>query len=294
MPKHTFDKINIHKEKAEMLGVSAIVATYKRNAPLKKLFDSLVLNNSSRLEVIVVDQNRDGLIDELVAEYNNALDIIHLKIEAPNQSYARNYGATHARYPLLCFPDDDCWFDDDSIAKVIDYFTLHINTDLLIINWRQSLVPDSGPTTLSKQKIFSYKAPTDYATYELFFRKEAFFRLGCFTETIGLGKYIGGGEDTELIFRTAKYGMTIHYDPSIYVNHKHTPITDRDFKSVRSRERGTGFVYAQFKLNHFVIARGFLSPLLRMVFCGNVTNSRIYYNVFMARMEGFIYGLKNR
>lgn len=277
-----------------MIGISAIIATYKRETQLKQLFDSFVSNNCSGLEVIVVDQNKDNLIDALIAEYKSVLNITHLKIEVANQSYARNYGASYARHSLICFPDDDCWFDNDSINKILEHFQYNATTDLLIINWRQSPVASSQSMALSKKDIFSYKAPTNYATYVMFFKTEVFFRLGCFIETIGLGRYIGGGEDTELIFRTAKNGFKIYYEGSIYVNHKYTDSTERDLKSIRARQRGTGFVYSRFKLSRFVILRGFFAPFLKMIFSMNLRKSQVHYNIFMARMEGFMYGFKKK
>src|SRR5829696_4364432 len=186
-----------------MNGISAIVATYKRNVQLKKLFDSLISNQCDCLEIIVVDQNKDNLIDGLIIEYQQYLAISHFKIDVPNQSYARNYGAAKAKYPVICFPDDDCWFDNDSITKVLGFFERNKETDLLIINWHQNVLKNDRSMELTKAKIFSYKAPTSYSTYVLFFKRDVFFKLGCFMETIGLGRYIGSGEDTEVIFRAA-------------------------------------------------------------------------------------------
>src|SRR5688572_9200211 len=123
-----------------MQGISAVVATYRRRDELKRLFDSVLANSIANIELIVVDQNQDGLLDAVIQEYNTRLDILHLKMEVPNQSKARNFGATKAKYPVICFPDDDCWFEPDSLRKVQSYFDKNPATDLLIINWKQNPV----------------------------------------------------------------------------------------------------------------------------------------------------------
>src|SRR4051812_26690504 len=98
-----------------MASISAIVATYRRRDELVRLLNSMVANQVDELQVVVVDQNQDGLIDDIIREYEVRLDILHLKMKEANQSKARNFGAGKAKYPIICFPDDDCWFDADAL-----------------------------------------------------------------------------------------------------------------------------------------------------------------------------------
>src|SRR5690606_4872682 len=131
-----------------------------------------------------------------------------------------------------------------------------------------------------------------YNTYSLVYKKDSFLKLGGFKTTIGLGKYIGGGEDSELIFRTSLKGYQIFHDHSIIVNHKYSPTFSRDVSSIRSRERGTGFIYYHHKLPRFIILKGLLSPSLKMLTSFNTKKIICYYNVFAARLEGISYAMK--
>src|SRR5438874_54715 len=108
-----------------MMGVSAVVATYRRKEELRRLFESVLAQVPHPLELIIVDQNRDGLIDDLMAEYSDRLPLVHLRMEEANQSKARNLGAKAARYEILCFPDDDCWFDEGALQGVQQHFAQH-------------------------------------------------------------------------------------------------------------------------------------------------------------------------
>jgi glycosyltransferase involved in cell wall biosynthesis len=270
-----------------MTGISAVIATYKRKDELKKLLDSLIVNNCPHLEVIIADQNRDNLIDTLLSEYSSLLDIKHLKLSLANQSKARNIGANNAKYDIICFPDDDCWFEDNALNRVLYHFQNFSHTDLLVINWKQNAIKHKDQVSLTKNEIFSFRS-VGYVTYVLFFKKEAFLLLGGFVEDMGLGQYIGGGEDTEITFRAANNDLQIFYDSSIEVNHKYTAIHKRAIEAIRSRERAMGFLYAMYKVPYYVIIRGFIAPLIHMLSL-NPKRWKEYYNMFLARIEGYIY-----
>ncbi len=276
-----------------MQGISAVVATYRRKDELKRLFESMISNSISKLEVIVVDQNQDGLLDELILSYKPQLDILHLKMKEANQSKARNYGAGMAKYPIICFPDDDCWFEEDSLIKVQKYFVQNSTTDLLVINWKQNPVVHTASFSLTKKEVFSFRA-AGYVTYVLFFNRGIFQKLGGFLETIGIGKYIGGGEDSELTFRAASREYKIYYNAEIGVNHKYIPILTRDLDTIRARQRAMGLMYAAYAVPKYIVWKGLTAPLVKMAFCLNKRKAKEYYNMFMGRKEGYVYGLKNK
>jgi glycosyltransferase involved in cell wall biosynthesis len=276
-----------------MKGISAVIATYKRRDELVRLFDSMAKNNISELEAIVVDQNQDGLLDDIIEQYSKKLNIRHLKMTEANQSKARNYGASQAKFPIICFPDDDCWFEEDSLTKVQEFFNQNASTDLLVINWKQNPVVHTGSFSLTKKEIFSFRA-VGYVTYVLFFNQGVFNRLGGFMETIGIGQYIGGGEDSELTFRAAHQNLKIYYGADIAVNHKYIPILSRDLNTIRARQRAMGLMYAKYEVPKFVVFKGLTAPLFKMAFCMSKRKAMEYYNMFLGRKEGFVYGLKNR
>ncbi len=274
-----------------MKGISAVVATYRRKDELVRLFDSVIKNNIQNLELLIVDQNQDGLLDDFLEGYKSQLDIVHIKMKEANQSKARNLGASKAKYPIICFPDDDCWFESDSLIKVQQFFESKPETDLLVINWKQNPYVHNNSFNLSIRQLFTFKA-VGYVTYVLFFNKGIFQQLGGFLETIGIGKYIGGGEDSELTFRAADKSMNIYYDASIAVNHKYIPITTRDTETIRARQRAMGLMYAKYKVPKHVVLKGLAAPLIKAAFCLNRQKAKEFYNMFLGRKEGLLYGLK--
>jgi glycosyltransferase involved in cell wall biosynthesis len=238
-----------------------------------------------------VDQNLDGLIDDLIERYRSLLDINHIKMTEANQSQARNLGASKAKYPVICFPDDDCWFDNNSLKKVQEYFEVNPSTDLLVINWKQNPLVHSRSFELTTKEVFSLRG-VGYVTYVLFFNEGVFSKLGGFMETIGIGKYIGAGEDSELTFRAADRGLKMYYNADIRVNHVYVSIHSRDLQTIRARQRAIGLMCAKYDVPKYVVFRGLVAPLVKMVLCLNWNKAKEHYNMFMGRAEGLIYGLK--
>src|SRR5882724_3254503 len=74
---------------------SLIVCTLGRQDQLRRLFASLAVQSFRDFEVIVVDQNEGGFLDEIIAAYRPRLEIIHVAA-APGLSGARNVGLAHA------------------------------------------------------------------------------------------------------------------------------------------------------------------------------------------------------
>ncbi len=160
-----------------MSGISAVIATVNRKDELERLFKTIIANQIECAELIVVDQNKNDLIDELILEYSTALPIKHLKLAETNQSKARNHGAAQAKFPVICFPDDDCWFENNSLKEVKKHFETNANTDLLIINWKQNPKNCTKSIRINKKVVYSLKVQISYNTYFLFFRTEAFLIL---------------------------------------------------------------------------------------------------------------------
>lgn len=276
-----------------MQGISAVVATYQRTTVLQRLLESIKRNGITSIEVIIVDQNLNNLIDEIIKDYKDEMQIIHLKMNQANQSKARNYGASFAKYPIICFPDDDCWYDDNALTLVMENFN-KINADLLIIKWKQDPSYKLNSGFLNKKIIHSFRA-VGYATITVFFKKNFFNKIKGFDESIGLGKYIGGGEDTDILFKSVKYNGSVYYDSLIYVNHDYVAIETRtNLDSIRARQRGIGLVYYKYKLPAFILIRSFISPLIKMIISLNTKKIQAYYNMLIGRFEGYRYGIKNR
>lgn len=105
-----------------MIQFSLIVATIGRKRELAALLSSLARQNARDFEVILVDQNPGGFLDDLISPYSTVLPITHLRTVRRGASHARNLGIDKAVGKIVTFPDDDCEYPQDLLAMVGDLF----------------------------------------------------------------------------------------------------------------------------------------------------------------------------
>lgn len=98
--------------------LSIIIPTIGRKSELKMLLDSIkqaALNFS--YEIIIVDQNHGGYLEEIIDGYLEKLPIVHHNVTFKGLSKAKNYGAKIAKGDFISFPDDDCKVFLDTYEK---------------------------------------------------------------------------------------------------------------------------------------------------------------------------------
>lgn len=92
--------------------ISVCIATYKREALLERLLDSLMLQEIPKdisFEIIVVDNDSNASADRIVRKFTSSSKILFKYFVQPqkNISLARNKGVENASGEYICFIDDD-------------------------------------------------------------------------------------------------------------------------------------------------------------------------------------------
>jgi glycosyltransferase involved in cell wall biosynthesis len=118
---------------------SLIIATLNRVEHNICLLTSLKEQTFKDFEVIIVDQNsHDNLKDGLMNDLQD-FDSIYLHVKKDmGLSAARNYGLNHASGQVVAFPDDDCWYQKDSLQLVYDYLQRDSNIKMCPPVWLQT------------------------------------------------------------------------------------------------------------------------------------------------------------
>ena len=282
-----------------MNGISLIVATLNRINELGRFIRSLAPPANCLIDLILVDQNNDERINTLLASLSLpvSVSVQHLRFSQHNQSLARNYGLTHARHNVIAFPDDDCWYEPDTLTQVIALFQAQPQTAVIVGHWieRTDTVPDHT-TPITIQAILNFRSVPTSAIIQFFKRtalphKDPFdARFGAYKEH---GGYFGCGEETDLIMTVGMQGNSILFAPQVRIHHRFNirrfESLKQQFSFVRHRARGTGGLYAKHKSTRYVVVRGMLSPLLRSV--------RYFYSpgrcitetaLWLGRLEGYL------
>lgn len=220
-------------------GMSLICATKNRHAELRRLLTSLQKQTVQLFEIIIVDQNESLLIVDLVEEFKRHLTITHIRCSFASNTKARNEGVRHASFLWLAFPDDDCWYPEDTIAKLLECIENEVPNGIFI-NWSD---PSPVPKTMFSFESGNMKLDEAFVLAScicIFFNKETFHAAGGFNEKMGLGSdtLVKAGEEQDLMLNVISRGGRIYKTPDIQVFH---PITERTWdRSFRERIKSQG------------------------------------------------------
>ena len=230
---------------------SLIVATIGRTDEFSVLLQSLANQTLRDFELIVVDQNSDDRLSALLDEWaakpqqqddglTGFIQVMHLHC-APGVSRARNLGLLHSSGEILAFPDDDCWYQPDTLQHDDEWIRQHAEYGILSLGCRD----DEG----KKSGNHWWQAQCDLKPINIFRTSGTccFFVLRplgsiapCFDEALGpgAGTSFGCGEDTDFLLTLMSHGIRGRFNSLLYVGH---PRKD-GFVDVRRAERyGGGF-----------------------------------------------------
>lgn len=250
--------------------VSLIVATVERTAELDRLFDSFAAQTFKDFEVIVVDQNLDDRLSPYLDRARRlGLAVKHLKHRPANLSAARNVGIEAAEGEWVGFPDDDCWYDDALLARLEPRFRCTDALSGAAVQWAEEGVPPELAPSLTWERSKQFR-DIPVASFQLFFHRKLFERIGGFDCRLGVGLFFGAGEETDLVLRALRAGALLTYEPAAKVHHPLKPPapTPQARLAARHRERGAGALWAKHGLPAWVIVRGLMAPVLRPVLKG--------------------------
>ena len=201
--------------------LSLLVCTRGRSAQLARLFASLESQSLRDFEVVLVDQNEPGVLDDIVARHRGRLRIDHVR-SLPGLSRARNVGLARCRAPLVAFPDDDCWYRPALVEEVVRLFAQHPEADALMgrtidAQGRESL----GAFLKSDQAIGRRNVWSAGNSNTLFVRRTAAEAVGGFDETLGVGAAtpFRSGEETDFLLRILRQDRAVIFRHALTVHH---------------------------------------------------------------------------
>lgn len=205
---------------------SLLCATVGRTDKLGRMLDALAAQTHRDFELIVVDQNPPGVLDPILAAYADRIAIVHVRSER-GLSKARNVGLKACRGALIGFPDDDCWYPRDLVARLIALFTADPTVDVLTGRTTDAAGADSlglflgADAPISRSNIWMVGNSNS-----LFLRADAARKAGGFDETLGVGATtpFKSGEETDFLLRVLAAGAKGRYRRDIVVHHDQAPV----------------------------------------------------------------------
>jgi GT2 family glycosyltransferase len=223
--------------------------------------------SSRNFELIISDQNPDGFLDPVLHRIEEAkLTYKRIPTAKVGLSIARNIVFPHALSEIIGYPDDDCWYEEDVIEQVIHYFANN-DVDGIVCRWCELDTGYETGYTLQLSKWKRFRIGIAASTICLFMRRGLVEKTSGFDENLGLPHFFGAGEETDFVMRCLDSGAKLQYVPNIRVHHPvKTYFTgDLDLQEIRRRARGTGALYRKHNISWFVIFRGAMSQIARIL-----------------------------
>lgn len=249
------------------MNLSLILATVDRTQELDRLLDYIIAQTNRRFELIVVDQNTDDrLVPFVKRAQESGIDIRYFRFDVRNLAAARNQGLVHATHEIVAFPDDDCWYEEDVIERVLQKFSADPSLDGVEACWKESRRACGATSQLSLTAWRRFRG-IGASSITLFLRTELVRRLGGFDVRLGVPGWFGSGEEVDLVLRCLANGANVRFMPDVVVHHAFEdgskPPSGAYCQRARQRARGVGAIFIKHRLSPFVVIRVVFSPFVR-------------------------------
>lgn len=268
-----------------------------RETELRRLFESVALQEYPSVRVILVDMSGSRAVAALVAEFGS-LEILHRTSSPVGVSRARNHGIGDVEADVVSLTDDDCWYPERLLQSVGRRFSSDPGlAGLSVRQLDESLRPSNGrwarrPGIITKSNVWGRAVSSG-----MFFRSEAITAAGAFDETLGPGSGCWeAGEETDLLIRVVETGRRVHYEPSLHVHHPDPLGVGTDRSAAYSLERwgayarATGHLMRKHRFPPHAVAYRCCRPLVGSAVAalqGDFTRSRIRLTVATGRAAGW-------
>ena len=257
------------KKPAGKVDLSLVICTYGRTKQLADAIQSIRRQSVAPKEIIIVDQNPPGFLDDLLEDCAGKLNIIHKRVTFTGASKARNFGESIATGDLIAFPDDDCTYREDTIKNVVRGFERNNELGVLIAGKDEIL--NAAPKVNQRENTMTeihtvldlFKAKAE--TSNIFARKKVLSNLEyVFDINIGPGKVTewASNEETDLLVRLLQKNVLIAKDETIRIIHHSC---QGSLKKTLQYGMGRYELIKRNNLGIFIYFVNLLQPIVRLV-----------------------------
>lgn len=277
---------------ARDLRFDLVTATVDRTAPLEALLASLGSQTHAGFRLVVVDQNADDRVAALLHAHPR-LDVLHLHSQR-GLSRARNAALPHLDADLVAFPDDDCLYGPDLLARVAARFATDNGLDGLT---GRAVDPD-GTADPSWREDTAVLDPSNLwnrvISFTIFLRRSVVAGVGPFDERLGLGSGTpwSSGEELDYVLRAIRSGARVVYDPAVTVTHARRRYTSSELRKVGLRDGASvGWLLRRHGYGARTTARMLLRPVGGIgasLAGGDLARASFHAATLRGRMRGYI------
>ncbi|MGQ4650277.1 glycosyltransferase [Lyngbya aestuarii] len=218
--------------------ISAIICTYNREQYLGSAIDSLLKQDFSFYEVIVVDNGSSDRTREIVEQRLDQSRLRYVYEPVNGLSVARNTGASIARAEILAYLDDDAIASPVWLKTIYDAYQnneqLAVAGGKVTLLWPEGIKPPSWLSSNLAQNLGAYDLGDTLVYVENpgwtprglnYSLKRAFLeKVGGFNTNLGrVGKNLLSNEELQMTELALQQGWQVAYLPDALVVHQVAP-----------------------------------------------------------------------
>jgi len=276
--------------------ITAVIATKGRVEELRVVLQSLLDQTSPVSQINIVDQNEDDVLRPVIESFPDLPIDWMRRPDLQGLNNSRNAGWQSVSSGLVFFPDDDCWYPVDFLAKVRALFAEH-RPDMLSGRAADENLRSINGRFLDRA-VWVDESTVWFAGIEwvFFARIDVLQQIDGFDGVLGVGALTpwGAGEMQDLLLRAMQTGYRQYYTPDLYAHHAEFDVRALGSQAVikgSSYAHGLGYVLAKHGYGYLSAIKWSARPLAKALFSLAVGNLALFrYSLAMARgrMNGYL------
>lgn len=277
---------------------SLVMCTLGDRPEMDRFLAALARSTCRDYELIVVAQGSEAVIEAVAHKVKSwpGLEEIVIRTSPKGLSRARNVGLAAARGRYVAFPDDDCWYPEDFLARVATEF--EADPALMLLSGKAVDADGvSSSTTYAPERSVMQKrtAFRQGISTAMAMRRSGPYAALRFDEALGVGSGtpFGSGEETDFLLRGLELGGRGLFDPSLHVGHEQHVVVPSPgyFERRRSYARGYGLVLRRHRFSPLFVALNFAKTACGCAYYalrGDIATATAKYNWVRGAIEGYV------
>jgi hypothetical protein len=192
-----------------------------------------------------------------------------------------------AEAPLVAFPDDDCWYPEGSLERIVKLFRIDQALDFWFCRYASAPQPPARPLTREMRSPSVFQVAAQASSNTIFLRSRIIENIGGFDDELAVGTENNGGEDTDYALRAFRRSRKCRFVDCALIGHR-----DNNLR-LRSRYfRGSLIAIAR----HTAMRPASVALLLRKIMVGSflVATRRMSSKEFGIALRAALSGTKGR
>lgn len=227
-------------EKSEDISIDLVAGSVGRTDDVLRLLASLDRQTHRNFRLVLVEQVDPTGTQRVLSQFPNVNAVVLTSDRG--LSRARNRGLANCTGDVIGFPDDDCWYEPNTLAVVADRFARDPGIDMLC---GRIQTPTGAPyvktphTPTRLDRINVWRIGLSAAS---FFRSSAVALIGNFDPDLGVGSGTAyqSGEETDFFLRAIDSGLRGEFDPTLVINHPAMEAAGKGMSREVGRSLGLG------------------------------------------------------